>query len=228
MSAENNQLRDGLSIRRAPLPAPLIYRVTGDCYYQSDVDPIRGEAAQRPVQMGIRRGLENLLFVSGRDGSHIFTALIQPDGKIHSFNIEDDDGSKLTDRSFYERSLQKLKPFQQRWDATLRQPHVLNELSLFLPEFSSLPRNAGDYAATVTEEDGSPWAIYKYRGLTQVDGVDAAVFDLTRIFPNHPEYGPSLVGFSVVDLRTMMPIRLVLDAGTQVRLERTSCTSSSR
>jgi hypothetical protein len=69
------------------------------------------------------------------------------------------------------------------------------------------------------------WANFVYRGVTSYNGMQAALFDIEYIGPHdHPEYGPPLVGFIIVDAQTAMPILLAFKSGTEKHFEQISCS----
>ena len=60
--------------------------------------------------------------------------------------------------------------------------------------------------------------------MTNYDGSRAAVFDIVGDSPGLSNRGPALVGFSIVDARTAMPLLLVYEQASSIRLERISCS----
>jgi hypothetical protein len=60
--------------------------------------------------------------------------------------------------------------------------------------------------------------------MTNYDGRAGAVFDIMRDSPGLSSNEPSLVGFSIVDVRTAMPILFVYSQASAIHLERISCS----
>lgn len=79
--------------------------------------------------------------------------------------------------------------------------------------------------ARIADENGNTWAIIKYRGMMEFHGINSAVFDYVMATPSASRQQRVVSGFSIVDIRTMMPLLLVLDAGSEMQLIQTSQTS---
>ena len=144
---------------------------------------------------------------------------MERNGKIDDFNEVTNTGERVTSENFNQYAEQQLAASKER---RLNNPHVLNTISVVLPEYSGSPRAINDVVAEVKMEDGSMWATYKYRGITQYRGSPAYVLDLERV----PEgtQDKVVMGFDVVDSKSMLPLLLVLDAGTNSHLEQVSCS----
>ena len=81
----------------------------------------------------------------------------------------------------------------------------------------------GEIVATVNAEDGSPWGYYRFMGVANYRGKPAAVLDLQRAAPGLESAGSIVFGFNLVDLRTSMPLFVILDAGSHYKLEQIGC-----
>jgi hypothetical protein len=81
----------------------------------------------------------------------------------------------------------------------------------------------GNTVATVTTLGGSPWASYRFMGITTYNAKPVAVLDLMRVIPGDEDRGPIVVGFLLTDLSTALPKLLVFDAGSHIRSEQIGC-----
>lgn len=223
MGAESNSLRAQLIINPTPLPTALAYKPVVSCLYRETRTPFGKPTVITQGQLSVRRVRDRYL-VTSREEGRTSTALIGPHGKLYDFNLVDSNNERATTQTYNAEVDRKLAELNATGDPRVNNAHVVNDFAVLIPDFAPNPRYPGDTAAVVLDEGNNDWAVYRYRGLTQVAGTTAAVLDLTRTFPDNPEIGPSLVGFDVIDLRTMLPVLVVLDAGIQVKLESLSCS----
>jgi hypothetical protein len=223
MSAESNGIRTQIAVNPIPLPNVLAYRPVTSCLYDETRTPFEKPTVRTRGELSVKRVRDRYL-VTSREGGRTSTALIGPRGKLYDFNLVDSDNTRATTETYGAEVDRKLAEINASGDPRVTNAHVVNDFAVSIPDFAPNPRYPGDTAAVVVDESNNEWAVYKYRGLTQIGGITAAVLDLTRVFPDNPGYGPTLVGFDVVDLKTMLPVIVVLDAGIKVRAERISCS----
>jgi len=222
MDGQNNQLRTQLTLSAVPIGASVYVPVKG-CTFTETRQPIGEPAQVIAVKVSIKKVRDRLLIVSNENGDSS-TALIGRNGKIYDFNTADpSDHHRVTTESYSSDVDAKLAKLREHNITAAANPHVINEFSVLVPEYFAKSANPGDTVAVVYAEDGSIWANYVYRGMTHFHGADAQVMDLIRLMPNAASYGPIMIGFDVVDVRTRMPLLIVIDAGMKVRLEQVAC-----
>jgi hypothetical protein len=216
----------GLKIDASTSPPKLSYPSTAMCWYDEKVHHKLGSTIpdhEYKVRVSIRTVKGRLLLVMTSDNGSISSASIDPLGKLYDFNI-------ATDGPEFERSNpgtagQVATQILQRDQSIGVRKHILNEISLEIPEYERAPQRPGDTVGHVRSEDGMDWANFVYRGVTSYNGMQAALFDIEYIGPHdHPEYGPPLVGFIIVDAQTAMPILLAFKSGTEKHFEQISCS----
>jgi hypothetical protein len=165
------------------------------------------------------------------------TYVISNRGQLYGFTAIDPSSSeRVTPDNYKAVSQQKLNKaealLKSRHTSLIGEsPHPINEFSLVIPTYTanslstgtpkafipSLPR--ADYRYSISK------AAYEYRGTTFFHGVRAGVFDLVRYEPMNPLFGPPVIGFSIVDLSTTLPLLVVLDSsGFKYEFKRVSCT----
>lgn len=238
MSKETTRLRAQLTITStAPLEMPLIYHPVGSCTYREVRAPyiltpndlvellmkaIYETPMENLVKLSIKAKKGMLHVVIRRNDQDPSTYLMSNRGKLYDFNAIDPSSSERVASAASQKKPYELKAVR---DSRYASPFPVNEFSLIIPEYSVIPLGAENLAARIFSEDGIPRAGYKYRGTTFFDGVRAGVFDLVRFEPMNPLYGPPVIGCSIVDLSTTLPLLVVLDSsGSKYQFERVSCT----
>lgn len=232
MSKESSRLRAQLAITStAPLGMPLIYHPVESCsfrevrmlYYETPTDSL--------VKLSVRAVDKRLQVVLDRDKGAMSNYLISNRGKLYDFNAIDlSTSEQVTPDNYKAVSQQKLIKMKALLEShytspSHTSPHPINEFSLVIPEYTAISLGTETRAALIPSIDGIPRAGYEYRGTTFFDGVRAGVFDLVRYHPMNPLYGPPVIGFSIVDLSTTLPLLVVLDSsGFKYEFKRVSCT----
>jgi hypothetical protein len=217
MVAANNKLRSELMVAPNIPQSPFNYRAVKSCIYSGSTPDETGAIKSTHTELSIKASQNRFLVVANEDGK-VTTALIQRNGKIDDFNGIVSNGQRVTADSFGNYASQRLAEDRNK---NLNNAHVLNTISVVLPEYANAPRRVGDAVAEVKVEDGSMWATYYYKGTTQYRNTAAYVLDLERISGGMQDR--IVVGFDVVDSKTMLPLLLVLDSGASSRIEQTSC-----
>jgi hypothetical protein len=225
MDDQNNRIRSQLAITASPLGASLKYHPVKNCSYDDTENQAGIGVQQFHIDVSVKP-VRNRLLITANNGKSISDALITPTGKLLEFNLTDDqDNTHTTPETYQNRVDQTVAKLDPQYYKGLSHPHALNNFSLKFPEYSAPIHNPGDIAAVIIDEANEQWGAYRYRGVTQIDGTTAAVLDITRVFPDYSERGPSLVGFELIDLRTMLPVLFVMQGvGFEVRMQRSNCT----
>lgn len=165
------------------------------------------------------------------------TYIISNHGELYGFKIIDPSSSEQVTKDNYktvsQQKLNKTKALlESRYTSLIHaSPHPINEFSLVVPIYTAISLSTGTPAALIPSlpeagyKYGIPRAGYEYRGTTFFHGVRAGVFDLVRYSPMNPLYGPPVIGFSIVDLSTTLPLLVLLDSsGFKYQFERVSCS----
>jgi hypothetical protein len=225
MNSDSNRLRGALAITPAPLHTPMAYIPIKQCSYVEFTNSIGGKLSEEPVDISLRIVKDRLLVVVRRNSGTTSTYLISERGTVHDFNTIDlSTGERVTPDNHSAMAYRKLNELKERRDHGAASPHVINEFSIWLPEYTKTRLSPGDIAASVLSEDGRTWAKYRYRGFTVFDGKTAAVLDLERLQGVNRSGGPVVVGFNIVDLDTMLPMIAVLNSGSNYLMKRVSCS----
>ena len=218
MEPGDNSTRMGLQIDKSAAPAELSYLSSGTCDYSENLTFTTGAQRQNDMRISIKPVKGNVYFVVDRNDGKVSGYLMDHTGRLQDFNSE-----SISTGERYNK--EKFEQVGQRPNSNITtNSTVVTEFSLEFPEYRRHPRAPGDTAATIRGEDGAVWASYKYVGMTNYNGSRAAVFDIVRDAPGLSGNEPILVGFSIVDARTAMPILLVYRQASSIRLERISCS----
>lgn len=239
MTKESNRFRAQLAVTStAPLGMPLIYHPVESCSFR-EVRVLYDEApTDHMVKLSIIKTVEEKLLVKfHRNDRDLSTYIISNRGELYGFNTIDPSSSeRVTLDNYNAVSQQKLNKtealLELRYTSLIHaSPHPINEFSLVIPKYTAISLSTGTPAALIPSlpkagyKYGIPRAGYEYRGTTFFHGVRAGVFDLVRYDPMNPLYGPPVIGFSIVDLSTTLPVLVVLDSsGFKYQFERVSCT----
>jgi len=220
MDADNTRRRARLIITPVALPHQIAYSPTERCFYRVVSIGYAGRTASFEREVAVRTVHDRYL-ITHRQSGIASTALIGKDGRLFDFNTVQFDGSRTNSETFPAYASAQSRALRE-------QPHVfahfINELKIAYPHYATERRQVGSVVATVTDENGRPWAQYVYRGLTNNNGVTAAVLDLTKVREGDAG-GGFVIGFNVVDLSRALPVLYVVDTGSATKLvvERTQC-----
>lgn len=221
MNGENTRLRAQLEVSPVPLREQINYSPVKNCVFSGQsVDRTgRPTVFEREVTV---RPVEDRLLITQFDNGITSTALIAQDGTLLDFNTVQLDGYRTTSETFPAYAAAESRALRQRPHIFA---HVINELKLAYPQYAAGGLQPDRVVATVTDEGNRPWAQYVYRGLTEINGVTAAVLDLTKVAEDDPRRSRITIGFNLVDLGRGLPILYVMDSGSAVRLrvERIHC-----
>jgi hypothetical protein len=233
LDSADNSLRMSLAIDRPVSSPKLSYPSAALCWYHENQGQASGSSSEGRVKVSMQP-VGNNIFVTldGKDG--LSSALVDHSGKLIDFNFQN---PAAPDLGRYNPGVSKqlnkkmLDQFHAQSSLKGNNTHAIS--NFFLPEYVHPPREPGDTVAYARSEDGAVWASYTYRGVANYNGTSAAILDLQRNVPGLPDYGPILMGFSIVDAQTAMPILKVFRTGnpgqyTQSRLEQISCSFSGR
>ncbi|MEI9852281.1 MAG: hypothetical protein WDN24_17105 [Sphingomonas sp.] len=219
MTRPSQMERSSFVVDPRPFVGPATYTAVGQCsYFQESSMP--GAPTRETDTITVRNVRDRLLVtIIGLNGTS--TALIGPDGKLHSFNLVDANGVRRTRENAGVLASEEA----ERYRAQLgRSAHSVNSFSSVYPHYIKLSWVPGDIVAQLNSEDEILWASHIYRGLTVYKGRSVALIDIVRIQPGSARRGPLVVGWSLVDPATMAPLLFTLDSGAKVRIERISCS----
>ena len=227
MSADNTAARVALGGSTRPGSASFSYRPVRTCSFtetkSSSLTPERTAQiswTERPVA-------DRLQVVLVRDSDPPATYLLSRTGHIYGFN-----GPSALDPTRRINNDNETSNSQETIQKTTREAgvfhgaiHTINDFTLYMPEFRPGQIGVGQTAAIITtEDDGKLWASYVFMGVLDYNGTPAALLDLTRKMPGLESRGGILVGYSVVELRTGLPLLTAFDAGSHNKLQRHYCS----
>lgn len=215
--------RNNLQLELVALPdGALEYVPVGVCEFRSYVHRRNEEPVTNILQIGVVQRGPGLQVTQIENQRLVSTIFIEPDGRMLDFNVVDQSVPEgLTPETFQAEARTTLEQLGENPDS--RSANYLNISELIYPHFIASRPQVGDIVATVGSHSDESFANYRYRGLTEVDGARAMVLDLVRTFPNAAYYGEVVVGFTVIDLATMLPIFAALELGLVGTIERRSC-----
>lgn len=225
MSKENSHVRARLTIAStAPLGNPLPYHPVATCLFLEERAKYSEAITDNKIELTITNPIKDWLQVIIRRNNRRSTYTMSNLGELSDINAIDPASSKRVTRENYKAiSQQKMKALRGSSNAPL---YIVNEFSLVIPQYSKISLGTGNPAAWIYSEDGIPRAGYEYRGTTVFNGVHAAVFDLLPFTPMDPSHGPPVIGFSVVDLITMLPLLVIFDSyGSKYSFQRLACSA---
>jgi len=220
MHESHTRERNALPLQPAQLQNSPRYAPMQACTYHSVHAPVMGPAAASRMSVTVRPVRDRyLITMINEHGTG--TVLLGPGGRLHDFNIFD----ITTQSRFTSENYRRLAQQQQdKTESVSGAPaDIINSVSAMFPEYIPAIRTPGSPAAFLPDARGVLWATYFYRGVTTHKGRAAAVLDLVRDVPGASGLPGDTVGFSVVELSTMMPLLVVVDAGFIFRMERVSC-----
>ncbi len=216
MNRGNSQARGRINITPQIIYEPFIYKPVSSRTFQTTID-IPGQPQEfHRIDVSIRYIDDRVLVVGRENHEHRYTCLLSKNGKLYDFNFIDTQDGRVTTENYDERVKNRMKKLNSK---KLNAPHVLNSLSLIYPEFKSPPYLPDEAAAKVISGNGKMWGEYKFRGITNYRQTEAVVFDLVRIQETNPTIGEMVVGFSIVELNTMLPLFMVFDRHTTYTVE---------
>lgn len=216
MGAAHTQLRSQLRVNPLVLPRRPTYVPERECTYkQVKVEP-NGKVTE-VFQSVSTKAVRDRLLITIVEPSGTSTVLMGMAGTLYDFNLADNRFWAGSNANTYQAYAAQMAARARQTDGPTA--HVINPISLLFPEYIDGSRLPGTVMAKVTTEVGSLWGEYIYKGLTQYRGTNAAVLDLARTVESMPRRGPVIVGFTIVDASTMMPLLAVLDAGYKYTLE---------
>jgi hypothetical protein len=220
MDASNNRLREQFVLQRQPLPRQLSYRPIRDCRYVEKTTRINGSVT-RVVEDATVKSVRDRLLITFNDGKHVSTALISYTGRIYDFNIfNQSDRTRVNTDDYSAYARREAEDARGAYGPT---SHAINGLVTLIPEYLDGRRTPNEVVAYIFDETGSVWARFIYRGMTWYKGSNAFLIDMVRTMQSVSPGEDVLVGFNVVETRTLMPLLQVMDAGTKVHVERSYC-----
>lgn len=206
--------RNLLVVSPVPFTGAAQYRPVPRCTYRQDRVVANGPSAETRMSLS-SRSVRDRLLLTMTEGAQTSTILISPDGTLHDFNVIAEGGRRVTTENIGQEA--------QRQLATMGQPYAVafNQITAVFPHYDRTAWSVGAPVATVRTQDGKDWAQYVYRGVTPYAGTQAAVLDLMSITSEGGQ--PTLIGYNLVDMTTMMPLLYVFETQNRLRLERLSC-----
>lgn len=222
---------DLLAVRTAARPtAPaqpvrLRYRPIPRCVYDFQHTP--ADRRLPPIQerqvVTMRAVMDRIAVVFTAEGQEPSTVLMDATGRVTEFNLR---GRPGEERVTTENALQRVAIDRQ--DAKLGhlsgvrdagQVRTISINSVTLPHYTRERPRVGDIVARVESFDGQPIFDLQYRGVGTHNGSDVAVIDIIEAGGQTRE----LRGFSLVDLRTTLPLLSVQVGNSRWRLEQVNC-----
>jgi hypothetical protein len=195
-----------LALRPEPLASPPRYRPVKSCNYIVRMsDGIGGRTLSQSVT--VQRYRDRLL-VTSANGEEKSTAFISPTGHKFSFNLVDNDGSRLSSDKFSRTVSEAGKP-------------VINNMDLVIPDFIPGPKRAGKPIAWLRDSKGNIQAAFVYRGMSTFR--DREVLLLTLVMAPQGIASSRAIGFSIVDKDRAMPMIFALRNGLSIRSELVAC-----
>lgn len=195
-----------IAIRQERLPEVPRYRPVRSCTYNA------GYGSQSsPQSITVQPVKNRLLVTSDNNVGGRSTAIISATGYRYSFNIFDPrTGSQIS---------------SDRWSGQMASDGVSlkNNFDLFVPEYISGPKDFGQIVSLVKDSQGKVDAAFVYAGVGNYQGRDVI---LLRFVVNPTGATSDInraVGYSVIDARRALPIKLSIGRGPNIRLESTGC-----
>jgi hypothetical protein len=217
MSKANTAFRGRLAVAAVPV-ARLGYTPVEGCTYRIVLTDPAGRHGDRSQELTIR-GVRDRLLVSLAGSGQTSTALIGSDGRMFDFNLAGL-GAPANPETYPALAGKRAAELRA---AGASDPHVLNELAVLFPHYSTAVFNPGQTAAGIEDENGRGWGRYVYRGTVSHKGGDALLFDLLRTSVVAGRQAERTVGFALVDARKMIPLLLVLDSSYKIHFEQQRC-----
>jgi hypothetical protein len=221
---ENAATRVALAIAPTALRGPLAYRPFAPCTFRTRYLSVDRQASDTTLTMAAHP-LRDRLRITMSDGTNNSMAMIGTDGQLHDFNMVDLDGRRWTSDGYVEQARRALAEAQVRQNAAKPgvQLRMVNQLQIILPRYRLASWSPNDAVALVPDALGAPYARFLYRGTTRWQGQEAAVLDMMQI----PSGGGAeyLIGYTLVDPRTLAPMLIAYSTGSSIRIERLSCSA---
>ena len=223
MHGINSRLRGQLAITSIEPQIARAYEPVKGCSYRVEVRELYQPPKEGGLVLSMKAVKNRVLVVLRDDYNNLSSYLISKRGKLYDFNevIDHSNPERVTSDNYKEVANSKLAKLKATRDPRYVAPHIINEFSLLIPEYTVTSMRVGDTVAVVSSEDGALWGEYKFRGETYFGGIRAGVLDLVR---TQVKYGATVVGFSIVDLNTMLPLVVVFDEGSMYQYKRISCS----
>lgn len=219
MHSEGNRMRARLAVTPGT-PPPLMYHPIEQCSFLEIRRPIAEPTRQGVIALSIKPVRDRFLVVVRRN-QQTSSYLISSRGKLYDFNeIHPDTSDRITSETYSSAAEREANTLRAKGYST----HQINAFTLVVPEYSASSIAVGDTAATILRENGVVWGEYKFRGLTVWKNQVGGLFDLVATTRQQTKSRAVLAGFSIVDFSTMLPLFMVLDAGSVTILERLSCS----
>ena len=228
LTAEGNALRLSVPLQGQATPVRFSYRPIKSCTFTEKTSGPTISATNRRLILSIRPISDKLQIVVVRDSDPPETYLINRSGHLYDFNAQNvlHPGNRVTtdNQATIARNNVSETSKAARAPTFHGAIHAINDFNLYVPEYTSgLVRPGQTVATIVTMDDLQPYASYRYMGTVDYQGNQVALLDLSRKMPGFENRGPIIVGFSLVDIRTSLPVLTVFDAGFHRTLERVSC-----
>ena len=143
------------------------------------------------------------------------TLLIGPDGELFDFNVVNDlTGERETAENYQARANAQI--------AANPGARMINTLELELPHLQVSAAQYGDVVSRVFDSGDEVWAQFIYAGSTTYRGRPALVLDLVRMMPTMGNR-PVVVGYTVMDAATALPLVSTIRLGSRYHLEQRGC-----
>lgn len=224
MSATSNRLRAQITISSIQSQAVRPYSPLEGCLYREVSEPFYDSRRERQFTLSIKSVADRLLVVDRDHSQNVSSYLISKGGRLYDFNFVDDSRSARVHSDNYDAfARNKLSEVAGKRDPRYPNIYMINTFALLIPEYTTTFMNLGETVAVVRSEHGAVWGEYKFRGVTLLNNVPAAVLDLIRVQSTSPSFRATIDGFSIVDLATMMPLVAVFDSGSRYQAQRISC-----
>jgi hypothetical protein len=195
-----------ISLRQERLPDVPRYRPVKSCSYNA------GYGAQNsPQSFTIQPVRNRLLVTSDNKVGGRSTAIISNLGYRYSFNVFDPrTGSQIS---------------SDRWTGQMASQGVSlkNNMDLFVPEYIPGPKDYGQIVSLIKDATGKVATAYLYGGVGQYQGRDVILLRIVVNPTNAKDDINRSVGYSLVDARRALPIKLSAFRGPNIRLDSTGC-----
>lgn len=222
LSTEAQELRTRLPVETVPLKGSLWYRPVARCQFAEYISLGNKGSATNTTAITVKP-LDNRLLLTKTTGKDVSTILTDQLGKLYDYNLIDSvTRQRSTPESFAKDA--------RRWQAQARSTeaavapaaHMVKGVT-WLPEFTARSATPGDTIAVLVGENNLVWARYVYRGAVSFKKSPGAVVDIVQTSDAQSKSGTVLIGFSIINLRTMLPLVHVFNAGQNYRLEQLEC-----
>jgi hypothetical protein len=225
MTEQNNAFRSGLSIAQPMAPVSLTYTLIPHCTFHETVTPIVGSTRDTITDFKMKPVNDQFLLVIQHGAAPPDTMVIARNGHLIGFNYASavSNGNARVSADNQAQNDDELIQRIRESRPAAPSPHAINEGTVYFPEYQATRLTVGAPAAIIRSEDRAPWATMRFMGVTRYGGKTAAVLDIEREMAAFKDRGPILIGMSIVDLRTSMPLLTVLDVGSHLRFEQIGC-----